>query len=120
MQRTLGYVTNPLTRHSAERDPEALARHADDPDRLTVLVAGDVPVLRAGEPATALLSVAEVGRAPNHFEEVFLGYLGARPVIARLVAPEAADLFRSDPSFVVMDLRSAAVAGTAPFDELGI
>jgi NAD+ diphosphatase len=120
MQPTLGYVTNPLTRHSAERDPQALARHAQDPDRLTVLVAGDIPILRAGEPATALLTPAEIGRAQDHFEEVFLGYLGERPVIARLVSRESGDLFRDDPSFVVMDLRGAAMSGTAPADELGI
>src|SRR5215212_3601681 len=120
MRPTLGYVTNPLTRHSAERDPLALTRHVEDPDRLTVLVAGDIPILRAGEPATALLTPAEIGRAPNHFEEVFLGYLGERPVIARLVSRESADLFRDDPSFVVMDLRAAAMTGTAPADELGI
>jgi NAD+ diphosphatase len=120
MRPTLGYITNPLKRHSAERDPLALTRHVEDPDRLTVLVAGDIPILRAGEPATALLTPAEIGRAPNHCEEVFLGYLGERPVIARLVSRDSADLFRDDPSFVVMDLRAAAMTGTAPADELGI
>jgi len=120
MPRTLGYVTNPLTRHSAERDPEALARHADDPDRLTVLLAGDIPILRAGEPATGLLSRAEIDRAPTRLEEVFLGYLDGRPVVARLAPPEAADVYREDASFIVTDLRSAAMTGTAPHEELGI
>jgi NAD+ diphosphatase len=120
MSRTLGYSVNPLVRHSAERDPEALARYRDDPNRLTVLVAGDIPILRAGESATGLLAPADVARVRAGLEGAFLGYLGERPVIAQLAPPEAADLFRADPAFIVMDLRAAAMSGTAPQEELGI
>jgi NAD+ diphosphatase len=120
MERTLGYTTNPITRHSAERDPDALARHCDDPERLVVLVAGEIPILRAGEPATGLLSPADIARVATRLEEVFLGHLGARPVVARLAPPEAADLFREDPGFIVTDLRSAAMNRIAPHEELGI
>jgi NAD+ diphosphatase len=120
MKRTLGYTTNPIRRHSSERDPEALARHRDDPKRLVVLVAGDIPILRAGEPVTALLSPADTDRVANGLEEVFLGHLGDRPVVARLAPSDAADLFREDPAFIVMDLRSAAMNRIAPHDELGI
>ena len=120
MPPTLGYTTNPLIRHSAERDPDALQRHAGDAARLTVLVAGEVPILKSGEPATGLLSPDEIDRVSDTREEVFLGHLGERPVIARLAPPDAADLFRNDPAFIVMDLRAAAMTGTAPLEELGI
>jgi len=120
MHRTLGYTANPLARQSAERDPDALLRHGSDPDRMIVLVAGEVPILKAGEPATALLSPADIDRVSSGLEEVFLGLLGERPVIARLAPAEAADLFREDGSFVVMDLRAAAMTGAAPHEELGI
>ena len=53
-------------------------------------------------------------------EQVFLGTLGERPVIGTLAPPEAADLFRVDPDFVVSDLRTAAVQGLVPAEELGI
>jgi NAD+ diphosphatase len=120
MERTLGYTTNPITRHAAERDPEALERHRDDPARLVVLVAGEIPILRAGEPASGLLSPTDIVRVATRLEEVFLGHLGSRPVVARLAPPDAADLFREDPAFIVMDLRSAAMNRIAPHEELGI
>jgi NAD+ diphosphatase len=41
-------------------------------------------------------------------------------VVASLIAPEAADLFREDPAFAVTDLRSIAMQGLVPQEELGI
>jgi NAD+ diphosphatase len=120
MQPTLGFVTNPLVRHSAERDPEALARALADPRRRIVLLAGDDPILRAGEPASALLAATEVHRASEHREEVLLGTLDGHPVVARLAAAEAAGLFAEDPAFLAADLRSIALRGLVPPEELGI
>jgi len=120
MTTPISYITNPLVRHSAERDPEALARHADNPEAAMVLVTGDLPILTAGEPGTALLPAAVLRKLPGHREQVFLGTLRDRPVIATLAAPEAAELFQSDPAFEVTDLRSIAVRGLVPAEELGI
>ena len=50
MKPILGYATNPLVRHTAERDPDILARTRDDPAAARVLIAGDIPILRAGSP----------------------------------------------------------------------
>src|SRR3712207_2560479 len=81
---TLGYAGTRRLRRSAGRDPEVLARNADHPDRLTIVLAGEVPVLRSGDPATGLLTPGDTNRVRNGLEEVFLGHLGERPVIARL------------------------------------
>lgn len=120
MTTPLGYITNPLVRHSAEHDPEALTRHAKDPQAAFVLLAGDLPVLRAGEPGSALLPASILERLPNHGEQVFLGTLRGRPVIATLALPEAAEMFKADPAFEAADLRSIAVRGLVPVEELGI
>lgn len=117
MTRPIGYITNPLLRHSAERDPNALARAAADPGTAMVLLAGDLPVLAAG---SGLLPASALGRLPVHREQVLLGTLQDRPVVATLAAPEAADLFRDDPAFMVTDLRSIAVQGLVPAEELGL
>jgi NAD+ diphosphatase len=116
----LGYATNPLVRHTAEHDPEAIGRAIADPATAQVLIAGDIPILRAGQPATSLLSGNEIARLPEHHEQVFLGTLGDRSVVGTLTAPEAVDLFRDDPAFIVADLRSVAMQGLVPVEELGI
>ncbi|MBM6596200.1 NAD(+) diphosphatase [Microvirga pudoricolor] len=116
----IAYITNPTVRHSAERDPEALARHAGDPRTALVLLAGDVPVLRAGQPGTGLLPVTALDRAGGPREQVLLGTIDDRPVIAALAAPEAAALFENDPDFITADLRSVATKGLVPEEELGL
>jgi NAD+ diphosphatase len=72
MKPVLGFTRNALLRHSAERDSEALARHGADPGRLTVIVAGDTPVLRRGNPSTALLAPEDLTRLGTPEETVFL------------------------------------------------
>jgi len=120
MTRPIGYITNPLVRHSAERDPEALAHATQNPESALVLLAGDVPILKTGEPGTGLLPFSTLSRLPTHREQVFLGTLQDRPVIATLASPEAAELFQSDPAYMVTDLRSIAVRGLVTAEELGI
>jgi NAD+ diphosphatase len=116
----LGYATNPLVRHSAERDPEALALALADPATARVLIAGDLPVLRAGMPGTGLLESADLARLPEYREQVLLGTLDGRSVVGTLAHPEAAETFRNDPAYVVTDLRSVAVQGLVPVEELGM
>ncbi len=116
----LGFIKNSLARHSAERDPQALERHKAHPDGAVVLVAGGVPILAAGRPGTCLLPTSVLRRLPDHAEQVFLGTLDDRPVVATAAATEAADLFRDDPAFIVSDLRTIAGSGLVPEGELGL
>jgi NAD+ diphosphatase len=120
MNTSIGYITNPIVRHSAERDPEALSRHADDPNAAMVLLAGDIPILQTGQPGTGLLPASALNRLTTRREQVFLGTLRDRPVIATLAPAEAAQLFQDDPAFTIADLRSIAVSGLVPVEELGI
>lgn len=120
MTRPIGYITNPLVRHTAERDPEALAQAAKDPNAALVLLAGDQPVLRSGEPGTSLLPLSVLSRLAEHKEQIFLGTVQDRPVLATLAAPETAEVFQDDPVFSVTDLRSIAVRGLVPAEELGM
>ena len=120
MTRPIAYITNPLVRHSAERDPEAIANAAANPWTAMVVLAGDLPILQTGEPGTGLLPTTILGRLPAHQEQVFLGTLNDRPVVATLAPPEAAELFQDDPVFAAVDLRSIAVRGLVPAEELGM
>lgn len=115
----LGFVHNALVRHTAERDG-AVERHRADPKAAVVAIAGEVAILRQGEgQATGLLPLDSLDRVPSHHEEAFLGTLDGRPVFTALLDPEAAEAFRSPPHLAV-DLRSIAVQGLVPPDELGI
>ncbi|WP_046862255.1 NAD(+) diphosphatase [Microvirga massiliensis] len=114
------FSLNPLVRHSVEHPADALERHRNEPGTAHLLIAGDIPILRAGEPGTALLDAAGLSRAGELFEDVFLGTLEGRPVVATLASPSAADLYRDDPGFTVTDLRSVAVRGLVPPEELGL
>src|SRR5215207_5144572 len=103
MIRPIAYITNSLVRHSAERDPEAIANAVANPWTAMVVFAGDLPVLPIGEPGTSLLPATILGRLPGHQEQVFLGTLNDRPVVATLAAPETAELFQDDPVFAATD-----------------
>lgn len=120
MTRPIAYIANALIRHTVEHDPEALFKAAQDPRSALILLAGDKPVMQAGEPATSLLPFATLRRLQEHKEQVFLGLLGDRPVVATLAAPEAAELFQDDPAHTIADLRSIASQGLVPAEELGI
>jgi NAD+ diphosphatase len=116
----LGFISNVLSRHTAERDHGTLERAVVDPEALTVLIAGDIPILHTrGETATAFLPASEAARVSAHEGQVFLGTRGGTPVLGTLAPAEAADAFKDDPAFRVADLRSIAVQGLVPAEELG-
>jgi NAD+ diphosphatase len=120
IRASLGFVRNPLDRHSAERDG-AVARHAADPQAVTVAIAGEIPILRrTGETMTSLLPLGDLGRAGLRHEQAFLGTLDGRPVFGTLLDAAAADIFKSGPDHLAIDLRSIAVQGLLPAGELGI
>jgi NAD+ diphosphatase len=116
----LGFSLNPLRRHSAERDRDFVLRAGDDPGAITLVIAGEVPILRvANGAATSFLPLADLPRFGTQAEQAFLGTLGERPVFATLVEPSAAEIVKDDGAFRALDLRSIAVQGAVPPEELG-
>jgi NAD+ diphosphatase len=118
---SLGFVRNPLLRRSAERDEGLAERHAADPRALTVAIAGEIPILRRNvEGLTGLIPLADLERAQVRHEQAFLGTFQDRPVFGALLDPDAAELFKSGEDHLAIDLRSIAVQGLLPPEELGI
>jgi NAD+ diphosphatase len=117
----LGFVRNPLLRHSAERDSDIIARYEGDPRAATVAIAGDVPILRKnGAGLTGLLPSSDIDRVEARQERAFLGTFEDRPIFAALLAAEAAELFKGGDEHLAIDLRSIAVQGLVPPEELGV
>jgi NAD+ diphosphatase len=117
----LGFIRNPLLRHSAERDQGILDHHVRDPGALTVAIAGEIPILRKnGEAMTGLLPLGDLDRAETRHEQAFLGTLRDRPVFGTLLDASAADIFKSGKDHLAIDLRSIAVQGLLPPEELGV
>jgi NAD+ diphosphatase len=117
----LGFVRNPLLRHSAERDQGIVERFARAPDAVTVAIAGEIPILRKnGGQMTGLLPLADLARVETRHEQAFLGTLDERPVFGTLLEPDAAEVFKGGEEHLAIDLRSIAVQGLLPPGELGV
>ena len=116
----LGFSRSLLVRHSAERTGPT-PQPGDDPASILLLFAGEIPVLRClPEGLSALLAAADAARAPAPDPLLFLGRVAERPVFAAGLPPEAGDLYRDDPAYRVIDLRSVAVEGAVPPEEMGL
>jgi NAD+ diphosphatase len=120
MAPLLGYTLNPLVRHSAEHDPDALGRALADPATLFIVLAGDVPLLATGEPGSALIDAATASRVAPFDEAVLLGALSERSVVGVQVDAARAEVFAGDAGFRLLDLRSVAVQGAVPAEEHGM
>jgi NAD+ diphosphatase len=115
----LGYIQNRLDRAGIEHDPEKLLAEAARPGMAIVAIAGEQAILReSGGAMTALLAgpiEPETAR-----ERVLLGMLDGRPVAALLYEASVAERIADAPSLSAHDLRSIAVQGIVPADELGM
>ena len=114
----LGFARNGLDRAGVETDPDGLLRDAAGPDGLAVHVAGEQAFLRRADGGmTALLPA---GSLPAAGDPVALGRLGGRAVAAVPVDPARVEALKgADPDLLAIDLRSIAVQGLVPPDELG-
>jgi NAD+ diphosphatase len=119
MQTEMGYIRNALERSNVERETATVAELAADPSALRLVFAGDVPVLRVEGEALSALLPADAAALPAPTEQVFLGRLDKRPVIAMQIG-EAPDLFRDESRFRLIDLRSIAVQGAVPLEQQGM
>ncbi|NNM70803.1 NAD(+) diphosphatase [Enterovirga sp. DB1703] len=84
-----------------------------------VAIAGEQAILHAdGGRASAVLPAAIEAETPR--ERVLLGMLEGRPLAGLLYEAGVADRIADAPSLSAQDLRSIAVQGTVPADELGM
>lgn len=120
----LGFAVNGLTRHTSEHGDEALARHADDPDALVVLLAGDIPILRrlpAGEGAVATSLHPRSALDDLAFaERIYLGAIDGRHVLAFQGEAGLVEDWASRPDLIILDLRSIATQGLVAEREAGM
>lgn len=109
----LGYVDSPLDRAAEWRiDPDFLAARMTEPDCGFFLVSGEMILLKAGAGThDALFRADELGPFGNGGERIFLGLLKNAARFGLAVEPDLAEALKSNPQYVVTDLRSIAVQG---------
>ncbi len=116
-----GFAFNPLDRLSQRRDDAAfIAILAARPDARTLVLAGDVPLLKQGpDGLDALFAHDELEALGDMRETAFLGLLpdtraaqgGSHPLFARLLGATTPDAMEAGTSLCLTDLRSLAVGG---------
>ena len=117
----IGYGVNTIERLSERREDAAfVAERAAEPSAVTLLIAGDTPMLRrASGSITALFPLAEIAGRETMLERAFLGVDGTRPVFATLISGERVEPLKQAGDLGI-DLRSIAVQGLVPPPELGL
>ncbi|MBV9076566.1 MAG: NAD(+) diphosphatase [Methylobacteriaceae bacterium] len=116
----LGFVRNALVRSELETDPDDHLRRVRQPGGLAVALAGELVLLAGPEEAgTGLLPVESLALTPDA-TLVALGSLDGRPVAATQTGEGAAEGALAGRGFRAVDLRTIAVSGLVPADELGI
>jgi NAD+ diphosphatase len=116
-----GFAVNPIERLSERReDASFVAECAADVSALTLLIAGDVAMLRReGEAITALFPLRSIGTRETTLERAFLGRDGTRPIFATLIGADRAEALKQE-GLLAIDLRSIAMQGLVPPPELGL
>ncbi len=117
----LGYAVNTLDRLAEHRDDaERMAGYRASPLARTIVMAGEVPVLRRRDNALdPLFSFAEADDLGQARETAFLGIEGGTPVFATVLDAPAADSDQGRADLARIDLRTLAVQGLLPPDTLG-
>ena len=105
----LGYIANPLDRAGDRRDDGSLA--ALDAKAGAYLVGGELVVLRKASEPDALFGLTEARALAPIRETVFLGLQGGVPRYGAAIDASAAEALKSQPGFLVIDLRSIAIQG---------
>ncbi len=115
----LGYIRNILDRSGVEADPDGLLAQAGEADAFAVVIAGDRVVLTGeGEAATGFMP-GPPSRFGSPTETVILGTRDGQPVVAAQYGPDLAERLHDEPGLRIVDLRTIAVEGLVPEDELG-
>jgi NAD+ diphosphatase len=116
----LGYAAFPLDRRAAWRDDAArIEALFAAPDAQTVVVAGEIPILRReGDTISVWHSPAAIAAVTPLLARVFIGTEGEAPRFAVAVSPDLGAGHGAHPGHVVTDLRSIAIQGLVPTGEL--
>lgn len=116
-----GFAANIHDRAAELRDdPAAQATLRASPYARFAVVAGERPVLRhKNDSFTIWHDAAEMAALGEVVHEVLLGRAHHAGRFGVRIAPEAGDVLKGDPALLVLDLRSLAIQGLLPPDELG-
>lgn len=108
----LGYAQNGLDRLAEHRDDaERMAGLRASPAARTLVLAGDIPLLRrSGDALDALFDMAEAAELGQTRETAFLGMDGETPLFGTLLDARAPD-DQGQSAYVSIDLRTLAVQG---------
>ncbi|MGJ3263316.1 MAG: NAD(+) diphosphatase [Salinarimonas sp.] len=116
----LGFSVNGLVRHTSEHGDAALARHAGDPDALSVLFCGDTPLLRREGDGLGSLHPQPSLAGLDVTVQVYLGTLDGRAVLATAAPADALEAIATRPGVEPHDLRGLATRGLVPEREIGL
>jgi NAD+ diphosphatase len=109
----LGYIDSALDRAAERRvDSDFLAARMAEDSCGFYLVGGEMIVLKAASgPHDPLFRAAEIASLASKGDSIFLGLLKNAARFGLPVEPQAIEALKTDPRFVVTDLRSIAVQG---------
>jgi len=108
----LGYVNSSLDRAAEKRpDAEALARLAADRAAGAYVIGGDLIVLKKAAPVNDPLFTLAAARALGEGDTVFLGLNGEAGRFGASIPAANAEALKTNPDYLVTDLRSVAVHG---------
>jgi NAD+ diphosphatase len=116
-----GFAANLYDRAAELRDdPTAQSALRAAPAARFAVVAGEKPVLRRnGDVFTIWHDAAELAALGTVDHEILLGRDGGAGRFGVRIAAETGDVLKGDPALLVLDLRSLAIQGLLPADELG-
>lgn len=118
----LGYAENALNRRGELRErPDEIDRLFHDPAMRTLVIKGDIPVLKqAGEAHDALFARDDLRPLGDIRERIFLGTDDARAYFAVALDAEEPDVTTAQDGLLTLDLRSIGVQGLVTPQVLGM
>lgn len=118
----LGYAENTLNRRAELRErPDDIDRLFHDPAMRTIVIKGDIPVLKqSGTSHDAFFARDEVRLLGDVRERIFLGMEDTRAIFAVQLAAEEPDVATAQDGLLTLDLRSIGVQGLVAPAVLGM
>jgi NAD+ diphosphatase len=117
---SLAYVRSKLDRAAERRgDGDFIAAASKQPDACTVVIGGELVVLRRqGTQHDSLFKPSDAAAFGTVAEQVFLGLADGAPRFGYGIALDAAETLKARTDLHVTDLRSVALQGLVPAEQL--